>query len=309
MPVSQSLSGALSAQNSSQNSSQTPSQHLSQHPSQHAAHVSVSSPNAAGAIRFHQLHQQGLLLLANVWDGGSARLVAQAGAVALATTSAGVAWSHGYADGNHLPRELLLTSVRNIARVSDLPLSVDIVAGYSDNPDEVATLVAALMDIGVVGINIEDGNNGVDLLCRKIAAVRRQAEQQGVKLFINARTDVYLRALVDAEQRNAEVLARAARYQDAGASGLFVPGVTAAADIGAIAAGTSLPLNILLRATTPPPAELAALGVRRLSAGSSLPEAAYGRARDWAKRFLDAGDNQDLLAAAMPYAQLNAAMG
>lgn len=271
--------------------------------------VSRAAMHTNTAHRFHQLHTQGLLLLANVWDGGSARLIAQAGAVALATTSAGVAWSHGYSDGNHLPRELLLTTVRNIVRVTDLPVSVDIVGGFSDDAAEVATLVAALIDAGVVGINIEDGINSVELLCTKIAAARRQAERQGVDLFINARTDVYLRSLVEAERRNAEVLARATRYQDAGASGLFVPGVTAASDIATLAAGTTMPVNVLLRATTPPPAELAALGVRRLSAGSSLPEAAYGRSLEWAKRFLDAGDNQELLAAAMPYAQLNAAMG
>jgi 2-methylisocitrate lyase-like PEP mutase family enzyme len=115
---------------------------------------------------FQSLHEGGLLLLANCWDGGSARLAQAAGARALATSSASLAWANGYADGSHLPPGLLLQSVRGIARVSDLPLTVDIEDGYSDEPEQVASLVRELMDAGAVGINIEDGAGRPELLAR-----------------------------------------------------------------------------------------------------------------------------------------------
>lgn len=238
---------------------------------------------------FHRLHTEGLLLLPNCWDGGSARLAQAAGAAALATSSGAVAWSHGYADGSHLPVELVAATARAIGRVSDLPLTMDIEDGYSDDPVAVSALVRELLDAGAVGINIEDGSAPVDLLCRKLAAIGDAARQAGVRLFVNVRTDVFLRGLAPAGERVAETIRRGALYRDAGASGLFVPGIAQEADIAAVAAAVPLPLNVMALPSLPPPGRLQALGVRRLSAGTAIGEAAIGQAQAAILQFLASG--------------------
>jgi 2-methylisocitrate lyase-like PEP mutase family enzyme len=260
------------------------------------------------AHAFHRLHAEGILLLANAWDAGTARLVERAGGRALATTSAGVAWAHGYPDGDRLPVSLLAATVAEIARGAAVPLSVDAEGGYSDDPAVVGENIGALIEAGAVGINIEDGTSPPDLLCAKIEQAKRAGERRGVDLFVNARTDVYLRGLVDGDRRIPETLARAARYAAAGADGIFVPGVTAAAEIRTIAAGVTLPLNVLARPDLPPAAELATLGVRRLSAGSGLTSAAYGRIASLTAAFLRDGSSAPLAEGAMPYVEINALM-
>jgi 2-methylisocitrate lyase-like PEP mutase family enzyme len=255
---------------------------------------------------FHALHQAGILLLANCWDGGTARIAVVAGAKALATSSAAVAWSHGYADGSQLPTALLLETVRDIVRASALPLTVDIEDGYSSDPELVGQLVGQLAQAGVVGINIEDGNDAPELLARKIAAARAAAGQAGIDLYINARCDVYLRALAEPGARVAEMLRRAAIYQQAGASGLFAPGVTDEAEMAALAQGTSMPLNVLARPGLASPARLSELGVRRLSAGSSPAEVMLGRLRVYMERFHQSGAIDD--EQTFHYGPLNALM-
>ena len=255
---------------------------------------------------FHDLHTSGLLMLANCWDGGTARIAALAGARALATSSAAVAWGHGYADGSTLPTALLLETVRDIVRASELPLTVDIEDGYSSDPEVVGQFVTQLVKAGVVGINIEDGSAPPELLARKIAAARSAAEAAGVKLFINARCDVYLRGLAEPGSRVAETLRRAALYHGAGASGLFAAGVTDEGEIAALAQGTPMPLNVLARSTLPPPARLAELGVRRLSAGSAPAEAMLGRLKVYMERFHQTGAIDD--EQAFDYGPLNRLM-
>jgi 2-methylisocitrate lyase-like PEP mutase family enzyme len=236
--------------------------------------------------RFHQLHQQGLLILTNVADATGARLVEQLGGQAVATSSAAVAWAHGYPDGNTLPLERLVSTVESIARVISVPLTVDVEAGYSDDLGRVAEVLEAVIAAGAVGINIEDGSNAPELLARKIEVARQIADERSVKLFINARTDVYLKSLVPAEDRVAETLRRAALYQAAGADGLFAAGVTSGYEIEAICKGTTLPVNVLGFACLPSPEELQALGVRRLSAGSGIAEYLYGAMGGLVKSFL-----------------------
>lgn len=255
--------------------------------------------------QFHRLHQDGLLILTNVADAAGARLVQQLGSQAVATSSAAVAWVHGYPDGNALPLERLVSTVESIARVISVPLTVDIEAGYSDDLGRVSEVIDAVIAAGAVGINIEDGASPPELLVRKIEVARQVAERRGVKLFINARTDVYLKSLVPAEDRVAETLKRAALYQAAGADGLFAAGVTAEYEIGAICRGTPLPVNVLGLAALPSPDELKALGVRRLSAGSSIAEFLYGAMAGLAKSFLDTGklDTHDLKA--FTYGEVN----
>ncbi|QWP74985.1 isocitrate lyase/phosphoenolpyruvate mutase family protein [Lysobacter sp. K5869] len=258
------------------------------------------------AETFHRLHRDGLLLLANAWDAGSARLIESLGASAVATTSAGVAWAHGFADGDHLPVPRLIATVADIARAVRVPLSVDVEGGYSEDPAAVADHVAGVIDVGAVGINIEDGAAAPELLCAKIERIKRAAANLGVALFVNARTDVYLRGLAPPERRVEETLARAARYREAGADGLFVPGLTEEAHARAIAADAGLPLNLLARAALPPAAELRDWGVRRLSAGSDLAQSVHARLRTLAGGFLRDGDSRPLAADAMSYPELNA---
>ena len=233
------------------------------------------SKNPDLATAFHDLHRgPAVLLLPNAWDAGSARLIESLGARAIATTSAGVAWAHGYPDGDALPVPLVIATAAAITGAIRVPLTVDIEGGYSDDPAAVGALVGALLEAGAIGVNLEDGAGTPDLLCAKIAACRRVARELGVELFINARTDVYLRGLVPEAARVAEACARAARYRDAGASGIFVPGVVEPAAIAAIARAVELPLNVLSWPGLPAAAELAALGVRRVSIGTSFARAA-----------------------------------
>ncbi|TWI03911.1 2-methylisocitrate lyase-like PEP mutase family enzyme [Luteimonas cucumeris] len=258
------------------------------------------------AAAFRELHSHGMLLLANVWDAGSARLVESLGAKAIATTSAGVAWSLGYRDGDALPIEKLIDAVASMSRVLHVPLTVDSESGYSDNPAIVADNIARLIDAGAVGINLEDGSDDPALLCAKLEQIKRSSARMGVNLFINARTDVFLAGLAPEPRRVEETLARAQRYRDAGADGLFVPGLTDRNEIRAIAEGTALPLNIMARPTLPPAAELEGLGVRRLSAGSAIAESIFARAATLAGGFLGNGASAPLSEQAMRYPDINA---
>lgn len=181
-------------------------------------------------------------------------------------------------------------------------------AGYSGDPAAVAEVVAAVIDAGAAGINLEDGSDPPDLLCAKIEAVRGVAARAGVPLFVNARTDVYPRGLVPAERAVAETVERAARYRAAGCDGIFVPRITARADIEAVVAGVApLPLlNVLAGRGIAPASELRALGVRRLSAGSSIAAAALAVARRLARSFLADGRSEPLLDEAVEYGTMNA---
>lgn len=265
----------------------------------------MKNPDLAKA--FHQLHHgPELLILANAWDAGSARLIESVGARAIATTSAGVAWSHGYPDGDALPTPLVIATTAAIARVIRVPLTVDIEGGYSDDPAAVGRLIGALIDAGAVGVNLEDGGGTPDLLCAKIAEARRVATELGVALYINARTDVYLRGLVPDADRLAETCARGARYRAAGASGIFVPKVVEPAAIAAIVRAAELPLNLMAWPALPTTTELASLGVRRLSAGSAIAQAALGRAAALATGFLREGRGEVPAEGALTHRELNA---
>ena len=257
------------------------------------------------ATPFHQLHQQGLLILTNVADATGARLVEHLGGKAIATSSAAVAWAHGYPDGNTLSLDRLVSTVESIVRVISVPLTVDVEAGYSDDLGRVAEVLDAVVAAGAVGINIEDGSAAPELLARKIERARQVADKRNVQLFINARTDVYLKNLVPAEDRVAETLRRAAMYQAAGADGLFAAGVTAAYEIEAICKGTPLPVNVLGFAGLPSPSELQALGVCRLSAGSGIAEFLYGAMGGLVKSFLATGQLDTHGLKALSYGEVN----
>lgn len=256
---------------------------------------------------FQRLHDGSKLLhLPNAWDAGSARLFESLGAPAIATTSAGVAWAQGYADNDHLPVENAIAVAANIARVLTVPLSVDFENGYSSDPEQVARHVLRLIEAGVAGINLEDGNDAPELLADKIIAIKRLAGQSGKDIFINTRTDVYLKSLAPEGERVAEVLKRAALYKHAGANSLFVPGMCKVEEIKAVVAGAGLPVNLMDWPGLPAAAELHALGVARLSAGSGIPQALWAVAAGMAQDFLATGNAGPLIAKAMPYGDLQA---
>ena len=247
------------------------------------------------AASFHALHRD-FLILPNAWDAASARIVQEACAKAIATSSAAVAWAHGAADGNVFSVQKLVTVIDEIARVVSVPITCDAEAGYSDDLGKVGETIAALIGAGAVGINLEDGKAPHELHLRKIEAARAAAERAGVNLYINARTDVFLKKLVPEEQAVAETLRRAAAIKDAGASGLFAPGAVKPNEIAAIAEGAGLPLNLMAWPGLPKAAELKALGVKRLSAATSIFNAAMEGARASAAAFLEDGDSDALWA-------------
>jgi 2-methylisocitrate lyase-like PEP mutase family enzyme len=238
------------------------------------------------ATAFRQLHEQSVpLVLANVWDVGSARLIESLGAPALATTSAGVAWSLGYPDGNRLPVDELVHLVSNMVRILRIPLSVDIEGGYTEDLAVIAEVTKRLLDAGAVGINIEDGSEAPEVLVAKIEVIKKTASAFGVDLFINARTDVFLRGLVPVGKRLGEAMARAARYRSAGADGLFVPAVFETDAIRALAAEVTMPLNVMAWPGLPPLKELAKQGVRRLSSGAAIPQILWARPQSSPRSF------------------------
>ncbi|BBK38003.1 hypothetical protein STAQ_30810 [Allostella sp. ATCC 35155] len=260
----------------------------------------------AQAEALHALHAPGqFLILANAWDAGSARLIESLGAPAVATTSSGVSWARGYGDGHALPIPTLLATIADMARVVRVPLTTDIEGGFSDDPVAVGRLVGEVIAAGAVGINLEDGTGDPQRFAAKIAAAREAAAAAGVRVFVNARTDVFLRGLAPAGEQVGEVLRRAAIYQAAGADGLFVPGAKLPDDIAMIAAGTPLPLNIMAQPGVPPAARLRELGARRLSAGGAIAQSVLTEAAELARSFLAAGDSDAVTRRAMAYADLN----
>jgi 2-methylisocitrate lyase-like PEP mutase family enzyme len=243
------------------------------------------------AEAFAALHHTGdILILPNAWDAASAAVMADAGAKAVATSSAAVAWSHGYPDGDLLPLNLLLETISAVARVSPVPVTADIEGGYTDDLGQLAETVRAVIGAGAVGINLEDGRRAPDLHARKIDAARRAADGAGVALFINARTDVYLKGLAEGHAAYVETTARAETYRNAGASGIFVPGPSDADLIGRLADEIKLPLNIMLLPTLASAAKLQALGVRRVSSATAPFRQAYATVANATAEFLKDGD-------------------
>lgn len=258
---------------------------------------------------FRELHHsEDLLILANVADAGSARVVQGLGSKAIATSSAAVAWSHGYQDGNQLPLELLITTIKSMVRVLEVPLTVDIEGGYSDDLETIPQVIGAVINAGAVGINIEDGASSTELLCQKIEVARAAANKRDVDLFINARTDVYLKSLVSPGEMLEETIKRASLYAEAGADGLFAAGMVAESEIAELCQSTRLPVNLLYREGMLGVEELKRLGVKRLSAGSRIAELMYGANATLAKEFLQAGHIDTWPLNVSTYGELNALM-
>ena len=228
------------------------------------------------AKAFAELHRKGEpLVLYNIWDAGTARAVAAAGAKAIATGSWSVAAANGYPDGEAIPLPRLTEIARSIVDATDLPVTIDFEGGYAVEPDEVARNAAHIVDAGAVGINFEDqivGGTGVHPVGRqadRIRAIRRMAAARGMPFFINARTDLFLKES-DAGQHAALVEAaieRGKAYAEAGGSGFFVPGLADPDLIERICEEVSLPVNVMMMPGVPAAATLAELGVARISYG------------------------------------------
>ena len=244
--------------------------------SPHNGTTQGASDQRAAARQFHSLHVRGQpLVLFNAWDAGSARAVADAGAKAIATGSWSVAAANGFADGEQLPFAFAMENLRRIVQAVALPVTIDLESGYGETPAAVGATVAATLDAGAIGCNLEDSfpadgslRDIADQVTR-LAAARRAADDAGMALFINARTDVFFQtsaAAHDAAMVDA-ALERARAYAAAGASGLFVPGVVAEALIARIAEASPLPVNIMAMPGVPDRKRLAHLGVARISHG------------------------------------------
>ncbi|RAK57150.1 isocitrate lyase/PEP mutase family protein [Phenylobacterium deserti] len=259
------------------------------------------------AERFAALHRGAeILVLPNAWDAASAALMEAAGAKAVATSSAAVAWAHGYPDGDALPLDRLIATIEAAARNLTVPLSADIEGGYTDDLQELADTVRRVIGAGAVGINLEDGLRTPDLAARKVEAARKAAEAEGAALFINARTDVYLRNLSEGHAAYVEAITRAELYRAAGASGIFIPGPTDEDLIGRLADAVRLPLNVMGRAGAPSAARLQALGVRRLSSATAPFRVAYAAMAAQVADYLASGDSSALAAAGQGLPDLNA---
>jgi 2-methylisocitrate lyase-like PEP mutase family enzyme len=223
------------------------------------------------ATHFAELHVKGApLLLYNAWDAGSAKSILDAGAKAIATSSWAVAEAQGYRDGEVIPIELAEQIIARIAATVDAPVTADFEGGYSEDDGELAENVSRLIDLGVIGINFEDrvvkgsGLYGIDRQTRRVAAIRKAAEQKGIGFFINARTDMFFEGV---NQSVGAALDRAKAYSAAGASGFFIPGLQDEALIGRICDSVAVPVNVMVMAGVPSNDRLIELGVSRISYG------------------------------------------
>lgn len=255
----------------------------------------------------HALHRTpgSPLLLANVWDVAGALVVEAAGASAVATTSAGVAWSLGAPDGDVLDRQQALDLVARVASAVKVPVTADIEGGFADTAEGVGETVAAVIAAGAVGVNLEDGHRAPMEQAGRIAAARGAADKAGIPLYLNARIDTYLFGIGEESDRLEETIGRMHAYVGAGASGVFVPGVTDPETLAALVAAVDAPLNVLVGPGSPSVAELAALGVARISLGGKVAGAAYAVVRRATEEMLTSG-TYDSVAGAIPHDDLDA---
>jgi 2-methylisocitrate lyase-like PEP mutase family enzyme len=259
-------------------------------------------------------HAKALLVLPNAWDVASARLIAAAGAPAIATSSAGVAFALGYPDGQRISRAEMLDMVRRIAAAVELPVSADVEAGYGTDADAAARTARGVLDAGAVGMNLEDVDDEGALLpieghAARIRAARAAGDAAGIPLVINGRTDAMAAKALAPSARAGEAIRRANAWLEAGADCAFVPFVTDRETIARLAREIRGPLNILGGPGAPSVPELKELGVRRVSLGSAVARAAYGRARRAAAEVLESGTYRSIAEDAVPYAELQELLG
>lgn len=268
------------------------------------------------ATAFRAMHHGSkVLLLPNAWDVASARIFENAGFGAIASTSAGVAFSLGYPDGQKISREEMLARVARITKAVKVPVTADVEAGYGSRPEDAARTATEVIAAGAVGMNLEDATNDpahpleeLSLQLERIHAVREAALKTGVLLVLNARTDVYLLKVGEERKRYDEAVRRLLAFRDAGADCVFIPGVLDAETIGGMVRDLKCPVNILAGPGSPSVPDLQKLGVARVSVGSGPMRATLGLVARIAEELRTAG-TYSALEGGMPYADVNRMLG
>jgi 2-methylisocitrate lyase-like PEP mutase family enzyme len=272
---------------------------------------------AEKAERFQKLHAgPHILALPNAWDAASARVLEEAGYPAIATSSAGVAFSLGHPDGQRVSRDEMLAVVGRIARAVRVPVTADMESGYGTTVKDMVETAKAVIAAGAIGMNLEDvtgddesSHVNVTLQVEKIRAIRDTAASQGVPLVLNARTDIYLLPIGEAATRFERTVERLRAYRQAGADCVFAPGVSDRETIAKLVKAIGAPLNILISSGCPSLAELEKIGVARVSAGSAVMRATLGLVRRIGKELMEKGMYDSLFDGAIPFAELNRTMG
>lgn len=258
------------------------------------------------AESLRRLHIEGpMLVLPNAWDAGSARIFVEAGFTALATTSAGIAFSLGYPDGEKISRDEMLAAVARITRRVSVPITADLEAGYGLTPEAVAETVRRAMDAGAVGMNLEDRIEDAPLLefplaVERVRAARTAADAAGVPFVLNARTDAFSPNMGGLT----EAILRGNAFRDAGATSVFVPFVGDRGTIEQLVQQIRAPVNVLGTPNAPTLKELAALGVRRVTFGSAPMRATLGLVRRMSREWKEKGTYGTLEAYGIPFADL-----
>jgi len=257
---------------------------------------------------------EGPVLLVNVWDVASARIVEDAGLPAIATTSAGIAFAQGYPDGQKIPAAEMIAAIARIADAVKVPVTADVEAGYGHRPEDAGQTAASVIESGAVGMNFEDATGNAShpltdlvLQLERIRAIRETAANFAIALVLNARTDVYLLPVGESAKRYDEAVRRLAAFRDAGADCVFVPGIRDTESIRRIVADLKCPVNILAVPGSPSVPELVQMGVKRISLGSGPMRAAIGLLRRVVEEVRAVG-TYDQMASAPSHAEMNELM-
>jgi 2-methylisocitrate lyase-like PEP mutase family enzyme len=260
---------------------------------------------------FRQLHERGCFVIPNPWDVGSARLLAQLGFQALATTSSGVAWSMGRAD-NHVPFDIMLERLHDMSHAIELPVNADLEGGFATDPGEVAVNVTRATNTGIAGLSIEDSTGDPSkplfdfaLAVARITAARRAIDASRTGVLLTARSEGFIVGRPDLD----ETIRRLTAFSDAGAECLYAPGLRSMLDIKAVVTAVApKPVNVLVGSDFATVAELAAAGVRRISVGGALARAAWGGFLTAAREIAEHGTFTSLTKA-VPFAEINGSFG
>jgi len=269
---------------------------------------------AQKAEQFRKMHHgPRMLVLANAWDVVSARILEECGHPAIATSSAAVAFSRGYPDGQIISRDEMLDVVGRIARAVRVPVTADLEAGYGPTPKDMADTTKAAIEAGAIGMNLEDADDDSSLVdlplqVEKIRAIRETAKSLGVSFVLNARSDVYLSSIGPEATRFERTVERLHAYREAGADCLFAPGMHDKEIISKLVKTVAAPLNILITPQCPTLTELEKIGVARVSAGSTVMRAALRVVERIGKEMLESRSCETLFDRAIPWADLSAMM-
>ncbi|HKE35370.1 MAG TPA: isocitrate lyase/phosphoenolpyruvate mutase family protein [Candidatus Acidoferrum sp.] len=270
---------------------------------------------ALKAEQFRNMHRgPRMLVLANAWDVVSARILEECGHPAIATSSAAVAFSRGYPDGQRISRDEMLDVVGRIARAVRVPVTADLEAGYGTTPKDLGDTTKAAIEAGAIGMNLEDSGDDdsslVDLALQveKVRAIRETAKSLGVPFVLNARTDIYLASIGPEATRFDRTVERLHAYRDTGADCLFAPGVHDKEIISKLVKAVAAPLNILITPQCPSLTELGKIGVARVSAGSAVMRATLRVVERIGKEMLESRSTETLFDRAIPWADLSGMM-